>query len=37
MLYNSKYYRDYNIPERREDFIFKETFQTGDILLYLNR
>ena len=36
-IFNSKYYRDYNNPERREDFIYKETLQTGDILLYLNR
>ena len=36
-IFASKYFRDYNKPERRADFIYKETLQTGDILFYLNR
>ena len=32
-----KYFGDYDYINRREDFIYKETFQTGDILIYLNR
>ena len=31
-----KYFGQYNDPERRKDFIFKEDFKTGDILLYIN-
>ena len=36
-IYNMKYFGDYNYLKRREDFIYKETLQTGDILIYLNR
>ena len=36
-IYDSKFYGEYNQAKRREDFIYIETFQTGDILLYLNR
>ena len=37
-IYNSKYYDEYNNNLlNREDFIYKETLQTGDILIYLNR
>ena len=36
-IYDSKGFKEYGDPERREDFIYKETFQTGDILLYINR
>ena len=35
-LYTLKVFRDYNDPERRQDFIYKETFKTGDILIYKN-
>ena len=36
-IYSLKGFRDYNDPERREDFIYLETFKTGDILIYINR
>ena len=31
-----KVFRFYDNPERRKDFIIKEDFKTGDILLYIN-
>jgi hypothetical protein len=36
-IYSMKYFGDYDYINRREDFIYKEEFQTGDILIYLNR
>ena len=36
-IYNLKGYRLYTNPERREDFINKEIFKTGDILIYINK
>ena len=31
-----KFFGYYNDPERRQDFIYLETFKTGDILIYKN-
>ena len=36
VFYKLKYYRDYNSPGRRQDFIYPDLFQTGDILIYTN-
>ena len=36
-IYYLDSFPDYKFPERRQDFIYKETLQTGDILIYLNR
>ena len=36
-IYNLKDYRSFTNSERREDFIYKEVFKTGDILLYINK
>ena len=35
-IYDLKTFWYYSIPERRQDFIYLETFQTGDILIYIN-
>ena len=35
-IYDLKYWRDLTDPERRQDFIYPETFKTGDILIYIN-
>ena len=35
-IYDLKTFWYYSIPERRQDFIYLESFQTGDILIYLN-
>ena len=35
-IYDLKTYGFYGIPERRQDFIYLESFQTGDILIYIN-
>ena len=35
-MYFNKYFKPYDDPERRKDFIIKEDFKTGDILLYIN-
>ena len=35
-IYDIKTYGYYGDPERRQDFIYLEAFQTGDILIYLN-
>ena len=36
VIYFNKYFLPYDDPERRKDFIIKEDFKTGDILLYIN-
>ena len=36
-IYCLKEYRSYTSSDRREDFIYKEVFKTGDILLYINK
>ena len=33
-LFSLKGFRDYNDPERRQSFIYKDTLKTGDILIY---
>ena len=35
-IYDLKFFGYYNDPERRQDFIYLETFKTGDILIYKN-
>ena len=35
-LFSLKGFRDYNDPERRQSFIYKDTLKTGDILIYKN-
>ena len=35
-LFSLKGFRDYNDPERRQSFIYKDTLKTGDILIYIN-
>ena len=35
-IYDLKTFWYYINPERRQDFIYLETFQTGDILIYIN-
>ena len=36
-IFTMKGFGDYENPERRADFIFKEAFKTGDILIYKNK
>ena len=36
VVYKFKNFRDYYSPGRRQDFIYPELFQTGDILIYTN-
>ena len=36
VINSMKFFRFYDNPERRKDFIFKEDFKTGDILIYIN-
>ena len=35
-IYSLKQFEDYTNPERRQSFIYKDTFKTGDILIYKN-
>ena len=35
-IYDLKYFREHTNPSRRQDFIYPETFKTGDILIYIN-
>ena len=35
-VYTLKFFKPYTNPERREDFIYKESFKAGDILYYKN-
>ena len=36
-IYSLKQFGDYTNPERRQSFIYKNTFKTGDILIYKNK
>ena len=36
IIYSLKPFRAYTNPERRQSFIYKNTFKTGDILIYKN-
>ena len=35
-VYDLKYFREHTNSSRRQDFIYPETFKTGDILIYIN-
>ena len=35
-VYDLKIFREHTNSERRQDFIYPETFKTGDILIYIN-
>jgi hypothetical protein len=35
-IYDLKYFREHTNSSRRQDFIYPETFKTGDILIYIN-
>ena len=37
IIYSLKQFGDYNDPERRQTFIYKNTLKTGDILIYQNK
>ena len=37
IIYSLKQFGDYTNPERRQSFIYKNTFKTGDILIYQNK
>jgi len=37
IIYSLKQFGDYTNPERRQSFIYKNTFKTGDILIYKNK
>ena len=37
IIYSLKQFGDYNDPERRQSFIYKNTLKTGDILIYQNK